>query len=169
MRQAYCAGTACSVSILGGAEFAKRVLKEIPGNWHVLPFDAIAPREFLVKIDFFVHYPNERCMGSFDHAPLEAMAVGVPVIMPPRFKSLFGAAAIYAEPTSVFGVIHALWADRQTYEAQVARGFAFVEANCNPALFQDRTRGYLSLPAALVEPTKRTPSIVEPRELEGFD
>ena len=156
LRQAYCAGTACSMSILGGAEFAKRVLKEIPGNWHVLPFDAIPPREFLAKIDFFVHYPNDRCMGSFDHAPLEAMAMGVPVIMPPRFKSLFGAAAIYAEPTSVFGVVHALWADRQAYEAQVARGFAFVEANCNPALFQDRTRGYLSLPAA--EPTKRTPS-----------
>ena len=32
LRQAYCAGTACSVSILGGAEFAKRVLKEIPAQ-----------------------------------------------------------------------------------------------------------------------------------------
>ena len=162
LRQDYCTGTSLEVSILGGAEFAKRTLKEIPDNWRVLPFDALPPSEFLAEIDFFVHYPSERSATSFERAPVEAMAVGVPVILPHRLEDIFGAAAIYADPPSVLSVIEALWADRRAYETQVARGLAFVTANCSPKLFHERVRAYLSPVAADVGPTERMASNAKP-------
>ena len=44
--------------------------------------------------------------------------------------------SVKAEPAFVPVVIQALWADQRVYEAQVERGFAFVQGECNPALVQ---------------------------------
>lgn len=145
LRRAYCAGTSCQVRILGGAAWAQRVLTKLPGNWAVLPFDSIDRAEFLAMLDFYVHYHHEHYIEAFGRAPLEAIAAGVPTILPATFAEIFGEAAIYAEPVEVLGVIKALWADKEAYEAQAARGRGFIAANYSLERFADRVRPYLAL------------------------
>lgn len=144
LRQAYCAGTPCQVRLLGGAAWAQRILKTMPTNWTVLPFDSIDQADFLASLDSFVNYHHEHAIEAFGRAPLEAIAAGVPTILPATFSDIFGEAAIYAEPAHVFGVIKSLWADREAYEAQVTRGLNFVAANYGIERFADRVRPYLS-------------------------
>jgi 2-polyprenyl-3-methyl-5-hydroxy-6-metoxy-1,4-benzoquinol methylase len=118
-------------------------LNKLPANWAVLPFDGIDQGDFLASLDFFVHYPHEHYIEAFGRAPLEAIAAGVPTILPPAFSEIFGEAAIYAEPAQVLGVIKRLWADKEAYEAQVTRGLNFVSANYGIERFAERVRPYL--------------------------
>ncbi len=145
LRLAYCADTGLDVRLLGGVEVARYILGELPSNWTVLPFDSADVREFLLGLDFFVHYPHEHWIEAFGRAPMEAMATGVPTILPPHFEETFGDAAVYAKPEAVLSTIQALWADREAYEAQISRGYAFVESRCSLAKFEERIRPFLQL------------------------
>jgi glycosyltransferase involved in cell wall biosynthesis len=58
---------------------------------------------------------------AFGRNILEAMASGLPAILPPHFRPLFGDAAVYAEPVEVPSVLRRLYADRVAYEEIVAR------------------------------------------------
>jgi len=143
LRHAYCAGAPFEVRLLGGADRAAKLLGGLPDNWTVLPFDSVDIQEFLKGLDFFVHYPHEDCIEAFGRAPLEAIATGVPAILPPHFEETFADAAVYAEPADVFNTIQTLWADREAYEAQVRRGYAFVEASCSLANFGERIKPFV--------------------------
>ena len=99
--------------------------------------------DFLRGLDFFIHYPHEHLIEAFGRAPMEAMATGVPVILPHHFQETFADAAVYAEPPSVLGTIQRLWLDKDAYEAQIQRGFDFVERTCSYACFEERVRPYL--------------------------
>ncbi|WP_347331352.1 glycosyltransferase [Marinimicrobium locisalis] len=122
---AYCVDRACEVRLLGGADQALSILGAHPGNWQVLEF-AESTYEFLLELDFFIHYPHEHYIEEFGRAVLEAMGLGIPVILPPVFKETFGDFAYYAEPNEVWSVIEGLWADREAYQAASERCLQFV-------------------------------------------
>jgi hypothetical protein len=86
------------------------------------------PREFLAQLDFFVYYHHPAWLEAFGRNILEALASGLPVILPAHFRSLFGEAAIYAEPAEVPSVINQLYRDRSAYEDVAARADAFIRA-----------------------------------------
>jgi UDP:flavonoid glycosyltransferase YjiC (YdhE family) len=109
------------VKILGGADPAREILGYLPGSWQVIPFGAMDPREFLAQLDFFVYYHHPAWVEAFGRNILEAIASGLPAILPPHFRPLFGDAAIYAEPTEVPSVLGQLYGNRATYEEIVAR------------------------------------------------
>lgn len=138
LRAAYCADRPCETRFLGGAHFARARLPRWPGNWRVHPFDGRDVRLFLAGLDIFLHYPDADYFEEFGRAPMEAMAVGVPVILPPEFEPTFGAAALYAPPDGVWPLVEALWTDRAAWEARVAAGRAFVTENCTYAAFAGR-------------------------------
>ncbi|WP_404429371.1 glycosyltransferase [Sutcliffiella horikoshii] len=116
------------VFILGGAKSPTKILGgTIPGNWNVLEFGEMHPREFLSKLDVFVYFTHPDWIEAFGRVIFEAMAVGVPVIIPPRYKSLFGEAAIYAEPNEVRNEIDNLMENEDYYNEQVAKAFQYVE------------------------------------------
>jgi hypothetical protein len=148
LRQAYCADTRLQVRILGGARMAEAVLGRIPRNWIAQPFDSMSVQGFLSGLDFFVHYPHESWIEAFARAPVEAMAVGVPVILPPSMLELYGEGAVYAEPGDVHALIQSLWSDKSAYDAQVKRGFDFVEKTCALERFADRVAPYLGTAAS---------------------
>jgi hypothetical protein len=148
LRQAYCADTGFDVRILGGAERAKAVLGRIPRNWIVQPFDSVGIKAFLSGLDVFIHYPHQSWIEAFARAPVEAMAVGVPAILPPNMQELYGDGALYAEPGEVHARIQSLWKDRAAYDAQVKRGVDFVEKHCALERFADRVAPYLGRTAA---------------------
>ncbi len=138
LRAAYCAGRPCDVRFLGGAHFARARLGRWPRNWRVLPFDGRDVRLFLAGLDIFLHYPDPEYFEEFGRAPMEAMAVGVPVILPPEFEPTFGEAALYAAPGEVWPLVEALWGDRAFWEARMETGRAFVMETCAWSVFPGR-------------------------------
>jgi hypothetical protein len=143
LRAAYCADMPVRVRILGGAEVAKLILGARPSNWTILPFDSVDVRTFLSELDFFVHYPHEHCIEAFGRSAMEALAVGVPAILPPRLRETFGEGAIYAEPADVYDVVKRLWNDKLEYEAQIQRGLEYISRMCSLARFEDRVRPHV--------------------------
>jgi len=116
-----------AVRILGGAEPAIAALGRTPRNWTIHPFGAMPPVAFLLGIDFFVYFHHPGWTEAFGRNTIEAMASGVPAILPPQFSSLFGEAAVYGSPYDVQEIVSALFADRAACEERVRCGRDFVE------------------------------------------
>lgn len=131
IRSAFLVGRPCRVELLGGANVPTSILNGTPKNWKVLPAGAVEPREFLRNLDFFVHYPHEDYSGSLAYPVIEALASGVPVILPPVFESTFETAALYATPAEVWSRIESLWADERAWRARSEAGRQFVRERCD--------------------------------------
>lgn len=67
---------------------------------------------------------------------LEALAVGLPAVLPPVFRDTFGPAALYAEPDEVWPTISKLWASEADWLAQGAAAQAFVRAGSDWSVFR---------------------------------
>ncbi len=117
------------VHILGGARAPRQVLGRLPKNWHVLEFGTMDPRDFLSALDVFVYYTHPYWVESFGRTIFEAMAVGVPAILPYSYQELFQEAAVYAEPSEVKLAIDRLMNDDDYYDSQVERAWRYVESN----------------------------------------
>lgn len=113
------------VRILGGARVAEEVLGRRTLRWTVHDFDTVSPRDYLAGLDVFVYFPDPSLDEAFGRAVLEAMAAGVPVLLPARFRPVFGEAALYATPQETRGVVERLMADPDHYEARTRAGLAF--------------------------------------------
>ncbi|WP_199038404.1 hypothetical protein [Glycomyces salinus] len=136
LRSCYPEDPRFEISVLGGTKAAARVLGRLPSNWRSLEFDSLAVDDFLTELDFYVYFPNSTLLEAFGRAPAEAMAAGVPTVLPPVFEPVFGDGAVYAEPEMVREVILGLADDPQSYLTQQKRGieaahrrFGF-EAHC---------------------------------------
>lgn len=117
-------------AILGGiSEIPYPVPAEMLSATDVIEFGEADPVSFLQSLDFFVHYPSSNWKESFGMATVEALATGVVCLLPPYMSTVFGDAALYAEPEEMVDVLAATWADPEAYRAQVERGFDFVEKN----------------------------------------
>jgi len=138
---AYCVDQDIDVRILGGAKSARKVLRRNPANWTVYPFSALLPREFLMDLDFFVHFPHEDYIEEFGRAVLEAMAVGVPVILPEVFRPTFGDAALYATPDEVWSVVQRVWNDEIEWRHRSLLGVDFVRNNSDWSQLSERLSG----------------------------
>jgi hypothetical protein len=120
--------------------------EDAPANWIFLSRGETETREFLSTLDVCVCYPHRKASGVLDRAPIEAMAVGVPVILPLRFREIYGDAAVYAGPGDVFDAISELWRTNAGYKKQVGRGLRFVEDYCSYEDFAKRLSPYLETP-----------------------
>lgn len=123
---AYCANSNIDVRLLGGAAHAIDTLGEKPKNWTVYAFGSRDVRDFLLGLDFFVHYAHEEYIEEFGRSVIEAMACRVPVILPPVFESTFGDAALYANARDVLDLIEGLWGNPALYQERVELGVQFV-------------------------------------------
>ncbi len=131
LRAAYGAGEPCAVRLLGGAETLRGLLGALPTNWEVEPGrgepgDEAPLHAFLPSLDFYVGLPHEDAVPATDLGVLRAMALGIPVVLPPALAEQFGDAALYAEPDDVWPVVSATWAQRQDYADRVEAGLAYV-------------------------------------------
>lgn len=128
------------VRILGGAAPVADVLGAFPANWEVLPFGAQGPREFLQTIDFLVYFHHPSLVEAFGRTILEALAAGVPAIVPHHFAALFEDVPLYAEPAEVADLIAALYRDRAAYEQRARAGVELVRRRFSYAAHVDRVR-----------------------------
>jgi glycosyltransferase involved in cell wall biosynthesis len=127
---AYCADKDCDVAILGGAAHGLKILGTTPENWTVYDSNAMTAATFLSDIDFLVHYMREDQTDVLNRAVLEAMAIGIPVVLPASFQMSFGEAAVYAQPEQVWCTIKGLWKDESRYLARAQAGRNFVLRHC---------------------------------------
>jgi glycosyltransferase involved in cell wall biosynthesis len=115
------------VRILGGGEIAVKALGYKPASWDVVPFGGEQVGEFLQTIDFFVYFHDPAWAEAFGRTILEAMASGLPVIIPEHFRPIFGDAALYATPAGSRELVRRLHADRARYREVADRARVFVE------------------------------------------
>lgn len=169
LRAAYCAGRPCEVRFLGGAVYARKRVGGWPSNWRDEAYGARDVRDFLADLDFFLHFPDSTYIEEFGRAPMEAMAMGVPVILPPEFEPTFGPAALYCDADGVWPIIERLWRDRAAWEARVAAGRAFVQASCAYSVFPERIARLAAArprPEAPASPAASSPA-AEPEERQA--
>lgn len=117
------------VKILGGAESAKSLLGYIPKNWEVFEFGEKDPAHFLKDVDVYVYFTHSQYLEAFGRAIFEAMAVGIPVILPPQFAETFGNSALYCAPEDVTSTVYDLVLDSKKYREQVMRGHKLIDAS----------------------------------------
>jgi hypothetical protein len=134
------------VKILGGARPVRDTLGHVPDSWEVIPFGGMDPREFLAQLDFFAYYHHPAWVEAFGRNILEAMASGLPAILPPHFRPLFGDAAIYAEAAEVQSVLSQLYADRRAYEDVAVGADTWVRARFGYEAHQRRLSELIGVP-----------------------
>ncbi|GAB6927494.1 hypothetical protein JCM10914A_14770 [Paenibacillus sp. JCM 10914] len=117
------------IHILGGAKVPEKTLGKLPWNWIVWEFGERESKDFLAELDVFVYYVHPYCVEAFGRVIIEAMAVGVPVVLPYSYYSLFGEAAIYAEPHEVQEKIGLLIKNEMLLDIQVQRARQLLAAN----------------------------------------
>lgn len=114
------------IHVLGGAASVERLLGRLPHNWVVHEFGEISPKQFLTNIDVFIYFTSKSLVEAFGRSIFEAMAVGVPVILPEIYRPLFGEAALYATPESAVDIAFELYSDTDRYRFQVNLAQAYV-------------------------------------------
>ncbi len=129
--------------VLGWGPDVEAFMGGVPDHWDVLPFDAMSPRDFLAELDFFVYYHHPNLVEAFGRTILEAIASGLPAVLPPHFEPLFGPSALYAEPEGVRDLVDALWSDPSAYHAHVTSATAVVRRRFGYEGHAERLMDYL--------------------------
>lgn len=142
LRELYPADERFSIHVLGGAKAPAEVLGHLPDNWVVHEFGSVHPAEFLKDLDFYVYYTHSDWIEAFGRVMFEAMAVGVPVIIDPKYKPLFKEAAIYAQPHEVKAITERLHNDPDAYTEQVRIAREFVSATFGYTAHQKRVKRF---------------------------
>ncbi|MCO5066532.1 MAG: glycosyltransferase [Rhizobiaceae bacterium] len=134
------------IRILGGGGFLEEMYGPLPANWEVLPFETEGVAQFLGGLDFYVYFHSDAWSEAFGRTILEALAVGLVVILPEHFRELFGEAAVYAEPAGVQAVIARFVDNPDRFAAQSRRARKFVEEHHDASLFAPRIAALFDLP-----------------------
>ena len=148
IRAAYPVDGSVRVRILGGADAAGEVLGEIPEQWEVLPFGSTPPQEFLAGLDAFVYFHHPDLTEAFGRTILEAIAAGVPAVVPGHFEPLFGEACLYATPDTAVDTVRELLADPDARQRHVARASALARERFGHDAHVARLAALIGLPAA---------------------
>lgn len=97
-----------------------------------------ASKEMISSADFYMYYPQADDYGEFESGVLEALALGIPVMLPPELESIFGDSPIYARPDEAEAQLLEIWHDQDRYLACARRGREFIRTKFNPARFFGR-------------------------------
>ncbi len=135
------------VRILGLPPGLVELLGGLPANWRVVPFNAMAPRDFLGTLDFFVYYHHRRFVEAFGRAVLEALAAGRVAVLPPPFVDLFEDAAVYAAPAGAASLVRQLHADPGACARLRRRAVQLVGDRFSPDRHARRLRALIGPPA----------------------
>ncbi len=120
-----------------------------PANWTFQPFGHGGISEFLTGLDVYSYYHGRRWIEAFGYNVLEALASGLPTVLPPSFAPLFGEAALYAEPAEAHGLYDRLSGDPAARAAQGALARRLAAERFGLDLYGPRV-------AALLGPRPRT-------------
>lgn len=153
LRSVYPDDGSVRVRVLGGADAAGEVLGAVPASWEVLPFGAVGAPEFLAGLDAFVYFHHPDLTEAFGRTILEALAAGVPVVVPHHFEATFGAACLYATPDAAIDTVRSLLGNPDAHRDQLDRARSIVRFRFSHQAHRDRLQRLVGPPA--VEPQTR--------------
>jgi len=113
------------------------LLHDAPAHWQLVSHQAVSREEFLCDLDFYIAFPHELHADELSQGLLDAMALGIPIIAPPRYQAMLGDAVSYAAPEQVATTIENLWSSERDYLERAAAARSFV-------LERFRTDGFMA-------------------------
>jgi UDP:flavonoid glycosyltransferase YjiC (YdhE family) len=147
MLAVYPEGEEFEVRFLGAGDALTRIISgPLPSNWTTFQFNEIEPAEFLRTIDFFVYYHHPDWVEAFGRTILEAAAAGAVVIVPEHFRSGFGEAALYRQPSEVLDTVRQLYADWESYRLHSRLGKRTIDRMYGPKRYLARIRALVGAP-----------------------
>ncbi|MCV0424330.1 MAG: hypothetical protein K5905_02555 [Roseibium sp.] len=72
--------------------------EKVPSNWHLLPFTKRSVADFLKGLDVYSYFHSPAWIEAFGYCALEALATGLPTVLPHYFEKWFEDAALYSSP-----------------------------------------------------------------------
>ncbi|MBN9029608.1 MAG: glycosyltransferase [Rhizobiales bacterium] len=133
------------IRILGAGDYLAAKYGTVPHNWDMLPFAWEGIADFLATLDFYVYFHDPAWSEAFGRTILEALAVGLVVILPPHFEPLFGEAAVYTVSAHVERVINRFIDDPALFREQGERARKFVETQHGASLYSGRIARVMAL------------------------
>ena len=115
-------------------------------GWQMFSLDEIDLGKFIGNLDFFVYFAGSQPGEAPFHAIAEAMARGVPVILPRRLKPRFGPAALYASPSRAMEMIRGLFTNDDAYADQATAASRHARQAFGPNIHLGRLQTYLGRP-----------------------
>lgn len=115
---------------------------KLPPEWLCFRVGEIDRRTYYRSLDFYVHHRQQRSAAETERPVLEALATGCIAVLPPWMESVYGEAAVYAEPRQVAAAIRHYMEDAEAFRRQSNRGVEFARAH--------RSSGYRQLVDAIV-------------------
>ncbi len=135
------------VECLGGASVAAGLLGgSLPANWKVFDPDRMRPRTFLQRLAVFVYHHHPDWVDGSGRSVLEALAAGVPCVVPSYLAPVFGDAVWYGEPADAPGQIAALLDDPGTWLERREAGLTATAERFGPQHHLDRVRDLIGPP-----------------------
>ncbi|GAB4525078.1 MAG: hypothetical protein Tsb0019_27160 [Roseibium sp.] len=101
----------------------------LPLNWQAYPFTSRPVSGFLRGLDIYSYFHSETWIEAFGYNVLEALATGLPCIVPHYMKSEFGDACIYADPGQAPKIYERLRDDETMWQEASSRARAFAESS----------------------------------------
>lgn len=101
LQQCYPDSPEMNIQFLGGCKVGSKILGYRPAGWTGIPYGGMDVGKFLLETDIFVFFPHEERIEPMARCIVEALAAGLPVIIPTRFRGFYGESPIYCEPEDV--------------------------------------------------------------------
>ena len=120
--------------MLGVDQKIREKFEPWPTNWYARGFERGGTARFLCGLHGYSYFHAGAWIEAFGYNVIEAMAVGLPVVLPEHFRETFGDAALYAAPTEA----------AETYRQLVADCAAAKRAGNAARDFAEREHGYAS-------------------------
>jgi predicted glycosyltransferase len=132
------------VDLLGCPRELRDLLHPVARSWTLRPFGSMPVRNYLDQLDVFVYYHRSDWVEAFGYAVLEAMARGVPCVLPPSLAPSFGDAARIAEPKDALEAAREL---AENPEPARQAGFELIHQRHSYETVRKRLRTMVGAPA----------------------
>jgi UDP:flavonoid glycosyltransferase YjiC (YdhE family) len=121
------------------------LLGDLPASWTVIAPGSTTERDFLATLDCYVH-ATAACVQPVRREIVEALASGLPVVLPAQLRAVFGEAAAYVEADGVRAAISGL--ERPSVRAVLAeRASELVAGRFSRSAHGERIRALIGPPA----------------------
>ncbi|PVB59420.1 glycosyltransferase [Labrenzia sp. 011] len=93
----------------------------LPSNWQIYPFSSWPVSEFLRSLDIYSYFHSDTWIEAFGYNVLEALATGLPCVVPHYMNETFSDACFYADPEEAPQLYDRLRSDRALREEASSR------------------------------------------------
>ncbi|KZM47958.1 glycosyltransferase [Labrenzia sp. OB1] len=98
----------------------------LPWNWQIYSFSSRPVSEFLQSLDIYSYFHSDSWVEAFGYNVLEALATGLPCVVPHYLQETFSEACFYAGPAEAPQLYARLGSDRALREEASLRARALV-------------------------------------------